>query len=1230
MVSGINVGAAVTVSGGEYAINSGGYTTAPGTINSGDTVQVRLTASATPATTSSATLTIGGVSGTFAVTTLPADSTPEAFAFTAQTDVALNTVTTSNAIVVSGINVGTAVNVVGGEYNINGGAFTPLSGTVNDGDQVSVRLTSAAGFEQLSTATVTIGDVSGDFNVTTRVADQTPDAFNFTPQANVPWNTLITSDTITIQGIDDATSITITGGEYALDGGGFTSTGGVINNGQTLTVRVLAAGAELSDATTTVTVGSVAASFTVTTLPAESIIPDASILFPPEVSLTDRDTLVVRGTAADSSSIASVVVNGVDAVSSDGFASWTATVPLAPGDNTVTAIVADTQNNVASQTVQVRQAPLADSLTHLLIDNLNNRYLAIEGTRLIAIDRTTGATRVLSGAGIPNDENLLQNVKDVQLSQDASRVLILDSPANLDAVKAIDLATGARSLISQDLLEEPVGTYHQIYDLAVDAAGNRVFVADSQGLIELNLATGSRRELYSSFGAVQGVVWDGVNNRVIMALHSSIVALNPDDLTTAILSNNSMAGATSNVAFDGLYDIVYDGDTNTAYTSGRWDSATVIRVDLSDGSRTLVSDNTMAVATSEIDFSNNYPKYTALDKGNNQLLVTDQSSVIAVDIASGNRTRTMSGFVTPLGIDFEGGTNTVRVLSRGGTLYSFVLGDVAPTVISDNTIAVSESTAVFGDAWALGMDLAANLAYVGDWQSASVYTVDLLTGRRTTVSDNSVPDDDNTFISPVAMIWQEAEGRALILDSGRRSIVEVDTSTGLRNVVSSPLVPDASNSFVTPLDMILQPNTSQALVLDRGIPAIVAVDPLSGARSIYGPIPNDYRLTQLRGMAFNNSDNSVLMSSDLYGITRLNSDASYESLINGYFPQVLYDGSVDNVIALEKDTSSAGTVELSSVNLTTGTITPQLAAPTPNADVLVDEPVGVAVDAASDEAYVLDQDQNAILRIDLRTGAKTFFASNDIAAASSNYNFEYIAGIALDAANNRLLVGDITQSALIAVDLTSAARTLITDDTVATGTSTVSVGPRSIAVDSAGEFAYLTDWATAAVLRVNLGTGERTVFSDNTIATALSNISFTHPRDITLDASNNRALVVDKGANAVIAVDLVTGARSEFVSRNTPLEGGGSTTFLPYYLTLNGGANQLIVVDNFLNDIYTVNLDDGVRRKINAPTSMLMRTFGLRGVGYDPSHDAVILIEGYRDAVISVDMQTGERVVLSQ
>lgn len=78
-IAGINKEADISISAGSaYSIGSAAFTSVPGKVNSGQTVRVKVTTAATPGTNKTATLTIGGVNGTYSVTTLADTTAPTA------------------------------------------------------------------------------------------------------------------------------------------------------------------------------------------------------------------------------------------------------------------------------------------------------------------------------------------------------------------------------------------------------------------------------------------------------------------------------------------------------------------------------------------------------------------------------------------------------------------------------------------------------------------------------------------------------------------------------------------------------------------------------------------------------------------------------------------------------------------------------------------------------------------------------------------------------------------------------------------------------------------------------------------------------------------------------------------------------------------------------------------------------------------------------------------------
>ena len=109
------------------------------------------------------------------------------------------------------------------------------------------------------------GGGGGGGNNTTAPRDSIPNAFTFTDQTTVNPNILITSDSITIMGINTAASIIVAGGEYAINGGAFTTLNGIIQNMQTVVVRQTSSTNTLTATNVTLTIGGVSDTFTVKT-----------------------------------------------------------------------------------------------------------------------------------------------------------------------------------------------------------------------------------------------------------------------------------------------------------------------------------------------------------------------------------------------------------------------------------------------------------------------------------------------------------------------------------------------------------------------------------------------------------------------------------------------------------------------------------------------------------------------------------------------------------------------------------------------------------------------------------------------------------------------------------------------------------------------------------------------------------------------------------------------------
>lgn len=99
------------------------------------------------------------------------DTTPSAFTFASQSDVAADTAIESAPVTISGINAPAPVSITGGEYSINGAAYSGSPGTISNNQQVRIRVQSSSSPSGQASATLSIGGVSGTFMVQTAASN---------------------------------------------------------------------------------------------------------------------------------------------------------------------------------------------------------------------------------------------------------------------------------------------------------------------------------------------------------------------------------------------------------------------------------------------------------------------------------------------------------------------------------------------------------------------------------------------------------------------------------------------------------------------------------------------------------------------------------------------------------------------------------------------------------------------------------------------------------------------------------------------------------------------------------------------------------------------------------------------------------------------------------------------------------------------------------------------------
>lgn len=337
--------------------------------------------------------------------------------------------------------------------------------------------------------------------------DTRPDSFTLTAPTGVDltqvgFNTPIISAPVTVTGIDTAAPVSVTGGEFSINGGTFASTASTVRSGQTITVRVQSPIKAGQSATATLNVGGETAMFTVTTGP-DTTPPEVAILFPPPASMTEGETLFVRGTVKDANGTleeGAVTVNGVEAEldlnAAGDEGTWSVTVDLAEGENTLTVTAIDVAENenddesvssrrvasIAGESFPDNQHPFGASINADIgwVNGKPVAYVADDtALKVFKVDLTTGVRTVLAENEGVAEELVFEEPWGIHLGVNGKLYV---SDVTKGAVFEVNLETGMRTPVvaSNDgsFWGRPTGMF-----LMVEQGQENLYVADVSGKV---------------------------------------------------------------------------------------------------------------------------------------------------------------------------------------------------------------------------------------------------------------------------------------------------------------------------------------------------------------------------------------------------------------------------------------------------------------------------------------------------------------------------------------------------------------------------------------------------------------------------------------------------------------------------------------------------------------------------------------------------------------------------
>lgn len=586
--------------------------------------------------------------------------------------------------------------------------------------------------------------------------------------------------------------------------------------------------------------------------------PAVVLAFPGTSGLTEATSLAVSGSASDPDGIAQLIVDGVAAASSDGFATWSARVALAAGRNDVALDVVDGRG-VRSRTVAnavLRNETTCSDPSDLLVDATRGRlvYSDVTEKRIVALDLATGVHSILADA--KHGKGPFTGPFHLEADPTRDRYLAID----LATLIAIDPDSGARTVLSG----AGVGSGTAISaatGLAVDSATQSAYLihqpAGQPELMRVDLATGDRKTI-SGGGAGSGpdfefpagvaLVPGGATALVGELLDDALLAV---DLATGARSVLSGASRGSGPPLDSPASIAVRGDGALAWVVCR---AAILAVNLVTGDRTIVSDATHGAGP----LPQQLGTVAVFDAAQEVLAVASasQSNLLRVDAASGDRSalfaaRAGSGpsleFCFGLAHDAAAGRALVATLTPA--LVAVDLADGSREQLSGGGAGSGEP---IDAASRVELDPPSGRAIVIDGFDGTLVAVDLATGQRTRLSGGGAGGGP-AFGSIVDFAVDPVRRLAFVTDAGFVGsaivgrVVAVDLATGERTIVSS----DSRGSgplFESDTQIQVDPARNRVLVVDNESDSLLAVDLVDGDRTLVsgpgagsGPLWSDPR-----------------------------------------------------------------------------------------------------------------------------------------------------------------------------------------------------------------------------------------------------------------------------------------------------------------------------------------------------------------------------------------------------
>jgi DNA-binding beta-propeller fold protein YncE len=467
---------------------------------------------------------------------------------------------------------------------------------------------------------------------------------------------------------------------------------------------------------------------------------------------------------------------------------------------------------------------------------------------------------------------------------------------------------------------------------------------------------------------------------------------------------------------------------------------------------------------------------------------------------------------------------------------------------------------------ALAMDTQGDTLYVIDNELRALFRVDPVSGDRTVISNQSRGTGPLVW-APTEMDFDSIRGSIVVSDENQGVLV-VDPATGDRRVLSSSTSPGPQLFFYRGIGFDL--GRDRYLVSDSH--SLFAVNPVTGVRTMLSDWLTDPSFGRFfRGLSVASDSGVVFVGEEMSdGVLRID-------LLSGQRHQVTSSG-----------------------------LPAPWSFPVVGSGPPLQYPNDVVFDAAHGRLFVIEGEYADPL-MEIGANGDRMVIRN--ASLGTGVNFRGPSGLKYEPTRHSLLAADYVADLIVEVDPASGNRTSIRAPT--DGRGSIYEDPMDVAFNPVTGLFYVVDFQTSSLYSIDAYGGARTIVADATTGTGPP---LWRPERIEVDPERAVAYVFDPYAAMIIAVDLASGTRRLVTG----------TFSSPTGIALDLVHRRLLVADA-IGAIYSIGLADGTSERIGIGVGP---SIGLAAIAYDSATNSVLVLDDYTARLRTIDLDTGALSVL--